>query len=39
MKYMGKIRLKRKYPISVIADELGLKEMSTFDTKDMVGTM
>jgi hypothetical protein len=39
MRYMGKLWLKKPYPMSIIASELRLKEMTTFDTQDIVGTM
>ena len=41
MRYIGKLWLmdKKPYPMSVIAKELGIKDMTTFETQDIVGTM
>lgn len=40
MRYIGKLWFKRPYPImSIIANELRLKDMAIFDTQDIVGMM
>lgn len=39
MRCMGKLRLEKSYPMGIIANELRLKEMTIFDTRDIVGTM
>lgn len=40
MRYIGKLWFKKPYPVmSIIANELRLKDMAIFDTQDIVGTM
>jgi hypothetical protein len=39
MRFIGKIQLKKEYPMIVVAEELGLKEVTIFGTQDIVGTM
>lgn len=39
MRYMGKLWLKKPYPMSIIASELRFKVATTFETQDIVGTM
>jgi hypothetical protein len=40
MRYIGKLWFKKPYPVmSIIANELRLKDMAIFDTQDIVGMM
>ncbi len=39
MKYIGKLWLKKPLPINEVVEKLELKEVETFSTEDVVGTM
>ncbi len=39
MRYIGKLWMDDTCPMSIIANELRLKDVAIFDTQDMVGTM